>query len=78
MTIGIEEIQTALLEAIGEARDNPRSFSVQQYVSACWQALQAMTDDQIALVGPANCEHVARALHALAERFESVSVPCPG
>jgi hypothetical protein len=74
VSIGMEEIQSALAEAINEARDNPRSFSVQQFVSACWQSLNAMTGEQIALVGPANCEHVAKALHDLADRFDAQAV----
>lgn len=74
VSIGMEEIRSALAEAIEEAKTNPRSFSLCQFVSACWQCLNAMTDEQIALVGPANCEHVAVALHDLAERFERQSV----
>lgn len=74
VTIGIEAIRTALIEAISEARDNPRSFSIQQYVSACWEALHAIPDDQIALIGPANCKCVADGMRKLAERFESQAV----
>lgn len=74
VAIGIEEIQSALSEAIAEARDNPRQFSIQQYVSAAWQAMNAMTDAQIALVGPANCQHVANTLHKLADRFAAQAV----
>lgn len=59
---------------IEEARENPRSFSVRQFVSACWEAMNAMTDEQIELVGPANREHVAKALRELADRFEPAAV----
>jgi hypothetical protein len=70
VSIGMDDIRSALAEAIEEAQANPRSFSVCQFVSACWEALNAMTDEQIALVG-ANREHVAKALHDLADRFDS-------
>lgn len=74
ISIGMEEIRAALAGAIEEAKDNPRSFSVCQFVSACWQALHAMTEEQIELVGPANREHVAKALRELADRFEPATV----
>lgn len=69
VTIGIEEIQSALAEAISDANDNPRSFSVQQFISAAWQAMNALTDEQIAMVGDANRRCVADALYTLADRF---------
>jgi hypothetical protein len=74
VSIGMEEIRSALAEAIEEAKNNPRSFSVCQFVSACWQSLNAMTDEQIELVGPANRKHVAKALRELAGRFEPAAV----
>lgn len=75
VSIGMEDICGALAEAIEEAKENPRIFSVGQYVSACWQALNAMTDEQIGLLGPGNRPHVAKALRDLADRFDAHPLP---
>lgn len=70
VTIGMDEIQDAISDAMREANDEPRSFSVVQFITVCWQSLNALTDEQIELVGPGNRPHVAKALQDLAKRFE--------
>ena len=69
--VSTEDICQALQEAIDEGCNNPSERrAVQRMVTACWEVLTAMNEDQICAIGPANRPMFANALRKLADKFE--------